>query len=132
MRSHLSVLSAVILFLTLVSTTLAGEVGEAPTQTRYAVLLMGNPAGSLMTQTGPGPEVRCFFEYTDRGRGPKVETVFILDDRGLPLALEIQGNDYLKAPVEETFGIVDGQASWKNQGEGGEPTARDPILLRGQ
>jgi imidazolonepropionase-like amidohydrolase len=92
---------------------------------------MGNPAGSLMTQKGPGPEVRCFFEYTDRGRGPKVETVFTLDDRGLPLALEIQGNDYLKAPVKETFGIVDGQASWKNQGEEGSRPLGKPSFYVG-
>ncbi|MGB5881451.1 MAG: hypothetical protein WBH85_15600, partial [Thermoanaerobaculia bacterium] len=131
MRSHSSELSAVVLSITLVSTALAGEVGEAPTRARYTVLLMGNPAGSLMTQKGPGPEVRCFFEYTDRGRGPNVETVFILDESGLPLALEIRGNDYFKAPVEETFGIVDGQASWRNQGEEGSRRLETPSFYVG-
>ncbi|TNF76694.1 MAG: amidohydrolase [Acidobacteria bacterium] len=131
MRSHSSVLAALLLSFTLVSTTLAGEVGEAPTQTRYTVLLMGNPAGSLMTQKGPSREVRCFFEYTDRGRGPKVETVFVLDERGLPIVHEIQGNDYLKAPVEESFSMIDGQASWRNQGEQGSQPLENPSFYVG-
>ena len=120
MRVHPSMLSAAILAGTLVSTTVAGDVaGAATTESRFTVLLMGNSAGTQTTRIQPDGELHVAFEYTARGRGPKLETVFELDDRGLPSRLENRGNDYLKAPVEETFALEDGKAVWRNQGEQG-------------
>ena len=43
-----------------------------------------------------------------------------LDADGLPIEYTGNGNDYMKAPVEERFEIKDGKASWKNRSEKGE------------
>jgi hypothetical protein len=126
------VLSAVILACTLISTTMAKQVAEAAaTESRFTVLLMGNPAGSQTVQRDPDGVLRCFFEYTDRGRGPEMQTVVTVDGTGLPIGLENRGNDYLKASVEETFALEGGKATWKNQGERGSRELTGPAFYVG-
>jgi len=102
-----------------------------PATARYAVLLMGNLAGTQTTQKQATGEVRVLFEYTDRGRGPKVETLVTVDGHGLPTRLENRGNDYLKAPVEETLTLEGGKATWKNQGESGSRELTAPAFYVG-
>ena len=89
-------------------------------ETRYSVLLMGKPAGSQTSAVRPDGAREFTFEFSDRGRGPKLTTTIKLDADGLPVSLDTTGNDYLKAPVAETFTFAGGVARWKNTAEAGE------------
>jgi len=92
----------------------------AQQETRYTVLMMGNPAG-LQTSVVKADGAREFtFEFNDRGRGPKYTTTIKLDSAGIPVSLDTKGNDYLKAPVAESFTYEGGVARWKNTAESGE------------
>jgi imidazolonepropionase-like amidohydrolase len=111
--ARLSALLAVFMF------TLAASV-FAQQETRYSVLMMGKPAG-VQTSAVKSDGAREFtFEFSDRGRGPKLTTSIKLDSGGLPVSLNTTGNDYLKAPVVESFTFADGVARWKNTAEAGE------------
>jgi Amidohydrolase family len=89
-------------------------------QTRYTVLTMGRPSGTQASLVKPDGVCEFAFEYNDRGRGPKITSRIKLDADGLPISLEILGNDYWKAPVAESLTVVDGVARWKNAAEAGE------------
>ena len=83
----------------------------------YTVLMMGLPAGQQAVWT-EGDRLRAFYQYNDRGRGPKTYSTIALKD-GLPAREEIEGNDYMKDAVHETFSVVSGTASWKSKAEQG-------------
>lgn len=87
---------------------------------RYTFLMMGKAAGSQVSKTTPEGLREYDFEFNDRGRGPKLKTRIRLDADGIPVELETVGNDYLKAPVAETFSMTGGAARWKNSAEQGE------------
>src|SRR5689334_10175951 len=76
----------------------------------YTVLMMGLPAGQQAVWT-EGDRLRAFYQYNDRGRGPKTYSSIALQD-GLPAREEIEGNDYMKDAVHETFSVANGTASW--------------------
>ena len=59
----------------------------------------------------------AFFQFNDRGRGPKTYSTYRLDSRGIVTFEETKGVDYMKNPVNETFSMKDGAATWKNQAE---------------
>ncbi|MFL6284672.1 MAG: amidohydrolase family protein [Pyrinomonadaceae bacterium] len=111
--ARLSALLAVLMF------TLAASV-FAQQETRYSVLMMGKPAGVQTSAVKPDGARQFTFEFSDRGRGPKLTTSIKLDTGGLPVSLNTTGNDYLKAPVAESFTFADGVARWKNTAEAGE------------
>src|SRR5215212_11926280 len=92
----------------------------AQKETRYTVLLAGKAAGVQTSNVRPGGAREFTFEYSDRGRGPRLTTTVRLDAAGLPVALDTEGNDYLKAPVAEAFTFENGVARWKNTAESGE------------
>jgi amidohydrolase family protein len=89
-------------------------------QTRYAVLIMEKPAGTQTTAVAADGTRTLSYEYNDRGRGPKLTARVRLDADQIPLALDMDGVDYLKAPVAEKFTFANGVARWKNSGEAGE------------
>jgi hypothetical protein len=87
---------------------------------RYTIFLSGNKAGAESVWKTPDGKIHTFSQFNDRGRGPKLDGVYVLSDHGVPINVEIKGNDYLKSPVEETF-TFDGKVSrWKNKSESGE------------
>jgi Amidohydrolase family len=92
----------------------------AQQETRYSVLMLGKPAGSQTSVVKPDGAREYAFEFSDRGRGPKLTTRIRLDAEAVPVSLETTGNDYLKAPVAETFSFENGVARWKNTAEAGE------------
>src|SRR5579864_5008582 len=69
---------------------------------------------------GDGGAWTIGYEFNDRGRGPKVTVQVALDRRGLPVRLDVTGNDYQKNPVAEHFEWLEGKASWKNPAEEGQ------------
>jgi cytosine/adenosine deaminase-related metal-dependent hydrolase len=92
----------------------------AQQETRYSVLMLGKHAGSQTSNVKPDGAREFAFEYSDRGRGPKLTTSIRLDAEGIPVSLNTVGNDYLKAPVAESFTFENGVARWKNTAEAGE------------
>src|SRR4051812_16281263 len=92
----------------------------AQTGTRYTVMLVGKNAGTQTSNVKPDGAREFAFEYSDRGRGPKLTTSIRLDADGIPVSLNTVGNDYLKAPVAESFTFENGVARWKNTAEADE------------
>lgn len=91
--------------------------------TKYAILLMGNRAGTFATWTTGADTLQTFYEYNDRGRGPQLRTRVVLAPNSVPREIAVTGHDYLKGAVNEHFSYNDGKASWKNKGEQGEKAA---------
>ena len=106
---------------------LAGPaLAQDATPTRYAVLVMEKPAGQQTTTVAADGLRSLSYEFNDRGRGPKLTARVRLDVAGVPSSLEIDGVDYLKAPVNERFSTADGVARWKNESENGEQKITAP------
>lgn len=95
---------------------------------RYVVTIQGNPAGQQVTIPSP-TETVVRFEFNDRGRGPKTETRFSTDAHGLPTALTITGNDYLKQAVDERLVTRTGAVIWTGGGERGAAPRRRGFYL---
>lgn len=108
------------LFAALAACLFAHAPAFAQQETRYTVILVGNRAGSQTSLVKPDGTRELAFEYNDRGRGPKYKTTIKLDAAGLPVSLDTSGNDYLKAPVAESYTFENGVARWKNSAEAGE------------
>lgn len=108
------------LFVALAACLLVPTSVLARQETRYTVILVGNKAGFQTSTVRPDGAREFAFEYNDRGRGPKYKTIIRLDAAGLPVSLNTSGNDYLKAPVAETYAFEGGVARWKNASEAGE------------
>jgi len=115
---RLSVIAAGLAF---ACSALAQDAG----QTRYAVLIMEKPAGSQTTTVAADGARNLSYEFNDRGRGPKLTARVRLDDAGVPASFEMDGIDYLKAPVSERFTFDQGVARWKNSAEAGERKLSD-------
>ena len=92
----------------------------APTVREDQIVLLGNLAGTQTVQTLPGGVTRGEYSFNDRGRGNHIIATWKLDAAGVPTEYSGSGNDYMKAPVEESFHLTGGKASWKNRTEHGE------------
>jgi imidazolonepropionase-like amidohydrolase len=90
------------------------------TADRYSVLIMGNLAGQQAVWTAPDGSLHIFYQYNDRGRGPKTTSILKLDAKRVPVAERVNGNDYLKSPVNESYTLESGSARWKSNSEEGE------------
>jgi imidazolonepropionase-like amidohydrolase len=109
------------LFLLLIASGALGA-GSPPSalERRYTMLLSGNRAGEQVVRSlGSGVE-EIHYEFNDRGRGPKLDERIALGSRGIPIAIEIAGNDYHKAPVNEMFSGSPSLARWASASETGE------------
>lgn len=98
-----------------------------PGAARASVLMMGLLAGQQAVWTGPDGKIRAFYQFNDRGRGPRTYSTRTLQD-GIPVAEEVSGNDYMKAPITETFSVQDGTASWKSKAETGQKKLNGPAM----
>jgi imidazolonepropionase-like amidohydrolase len=92
---------------------------DAGDERRYTILFGSNRAGSMVVRQ-EGREVVSAYEFNDRGRGPKLEERTTLGDGGVPVRVEIAGNDYWKNAVEERYELAAGVARWDNGAEEGE------------
>jgi cytosine/adenosine deaminase-related metal-dependent hydrolase len=107
---------------------LAAGSAPAPATTRTdSIVMQGNRAGT-QTVGAAANGARVEYSYNDRGRGDHIVATWTLDAAGIPVAYEGRGNDYMKAPVEETFSLVDGTASWRNRTEQGERALDAPAF----
>ena len=96
--------------------------------TLYEVQLLEKPAGQMAAWSTPDGKLHVFFQFNDRGRGPKTYSTLSLDNAGVPTAEEIEGNDYMKDPIRESFAIRDAVASWKNKAEEGSRKLEKPAF----
>lgn len=95
----------------------------SPQTIRYTISSNGTTAGHEVDTYEADGRVESSFEFNDRGRGPKITSVYVLDSAGLPLRVDVTGNDYLKAAVDEHFEVKEGVAHWKSTAEHGEAPA---------
>jgi len=83
------------------------------------ILILGNAAGTQSVSTAADGTTHVEYSYNDRGRGDHVIATWKLDAAGVLTAYEAHGNDYMKAPVSETFSLAGARASWSNRSEHG-------------
>src|SRR5579859_3955218 len=91
-----------------------------PQTLRYTISSNGKTQGSEVDTYAADGRVDSTFEFNDRGRGPKIAAHYILGVNGIPQRIDITGNDYLKAPVDEHFAVEQGTAHWKSTSETGQ------------
>src|SRR5467141_4201621 len=89
------------------------------TADRYSVLIIVNLAGQQAVWTAPDGSIHIFYQYNDRGRGPKTTSILKLDARRVPVAESVNGNDYLKSPINESYSLESGSARWKSNSDDG-------------
>jgi hypothetical protein len=95
------------------------------------ILIQGDPAGTQTIHTDTTGLTHVEYSYNDRGRGDHIIATWKLDAAGVPVEYEGRGNDYMKAPVEETFTLKNGKAHWKNRSEQGEQSVTGEAFYDG-
>ena len=83
------------------------------------VQIHGVVVGKQVLSTPKAGETVADYGFSERGRGDQLHARWTLDKAGLPLSYEMQGNDYWKVPITESFKVADGKATWKNRVESG-------------
>jgi imidazolonepropionase-like amidohydrolase len=97
---------------------------------RHRILLQGAEVGSETVSVDRAGTWRAEYSYNDRGRGEHIVATWKLDSAGVPTEYEAHGNDYMKAPVDETFAIKNGVAAWQSRSEHGQqPTPGEAFYL---
>jgi imidazolonepropionase-like amidohydrolase len=114
MREHRLVTAAFIL-----ATFAAPAFADADSRA-HVVLLSGIESGEQIVEVDEDGTRRIHRSFNDRGRGPDTVAVVRLDSQGLPVELQIEGVDYMKADATESFELVDGVARWQSVVDGGE------------
>jgi Amidohydrolase family len=90
---------------------------------RYSIVSNGKTQGNEVDVFGADVRIDSTFEFNDRGRGPKISAHYVIGANGMPSRMDITGNDYLKAPVDEHFAVEQGNAHWKSTSEEGTAKA---------
>ncbi|MEZ5332512.1 MAG: hypothetical protein R2991_10775, partial [Thermoanaerobaculia bacterium] len=106
---------------------LAGSAARGQ-EREYTVVLGGNVAGTQTVRVADDGTVDVRYAFNDRGRGPDVEASYRFDASGLPVAVVIDGVEYMKGEVGERFSIEDGRAVWTNRGEEGSSALERPAF----
>lgn len=106
----------------------AAEPATAVPEIRYVLILSGNRAGAATARAVSDREQVFTFQFNDRGRGPDTTTRTMVDEQGVPVRVEITGNDYWKNPVSETFEKTGDRAIWSNAAEKGEQVLDRPAF----
>ena len=71
------------------------------------IFMLGNLAGSQTVAQSAGA-TRAEYSFNDRGRGDHIVATWKLDAAGVPIEYHGSGNDYIKAPVSESFSLAGG------------------------
>ncbi len=102
----------------------AAQVGTVRPAERfvYTILMNNAAAGREVDTFGDVGVVDSTFEFNDRGRGPKITARYVVAPSGVPTEVDLTGNDYLKAPVDEHFRVTAGRGEWRSTSEQGSGT----------
>jgi imidazolonepropionase-like amidohydrolase len=103
----------------LVLCLLAPSLAAAGGTRQDEIVMLGNHAGQQSARTGSDGVTHAEYSFNDRGRGDHIVATWKLDAAGVLTEYQASGNDYMKAPVTETFRIAAGKASWSNRSEHG-------------
>ena len=103
-------------------------VAQQPVELHYTMMLGANHAGTQVSRYDSG-HWTIDFEFNDRGRGPKTTTEITLNEHSIPVSESTTGNDYLKAPVSETFTEKGGVARWHNKAEEGKSSTTNAFYV---
>jgi imidazolonepropionase-like amidohydrolase len=83
------------------------------------IVILGNLAGAQHVSVGSDGVTHAEYSFNDRGRGDHIVATWKLDAAGVLTEYQGRGNDYMKAPVTETFRLAAGKATWSNRSEHG-------------
>ena len=83
------------------------------------IRMLGSLAGAQTVGTGGDGVTHAEYSFNDRGRGDHIVATWKLDAAGVLTDFDAHGNDYMKAPVTETFRLAAGKATWSNRSEHG-------------
>ena len=103
----------------LLAVAAATPAAPAATARQDEILMLGNLAGEQKVSTGGDGVTRAEYSFNDRGRGDHIVATWKLDAAGVLTEYQGRGNDYMKAPVTETFRLAAGKASWSSRSEHG-------------
>jgi len=99
---------------------LAAPVHAAQTLRYVALVDGGKQAGQQTVVQGDDGVTRVDFIFKDNGRGPELKEEFTLNADGTFRTYRVSGTSTFGAPVDESFELVDGMASWKSTSDSGE------------
>lgn len=88
------------------------------------IVMLGNLAGEQQVSTGSDGVTHAEYSFNDRGRGDHIAATWKLDAAGVLTEYQGRGNDYMKAPVSETFSLAAGRATWSSRSEHGGTALR--------
>lgn len=124
-----STLASTLLFLAIFTYILPAQQGQSPMPALpsdipknamiWLQLIDKTPSGQDAVWTTPDGYMSEFYQFNDRGRGPKTYSTYRLNKPGIVMYEETKGVDYMRNPVNDTFSMKDGAATWKNQAEDG-------------
>jgi imidazolonepropionase-like amidohydrolase len=106
----------------------AGLAAGSPRQDE--IVLLGNVAGGQTVSIGGDGVTHAEYSFNDRGRGDHIVATWKLDAAGVLSEYQGRGNDYMKAPVNETFRLAAGRATWSSRSEhGGTAVAGEAFYV---
>jgi hypothetical protein len=113
------------------STDSAADTPSTADTVEYSVLMASRRVGRLRQwRTGADGAVTTSYRYADRGRGPELTQTLSLDRAGLPIAMRLNGVNYLKAVVTETVAPAPGPlVTWRNERAAGRAAAGSGFYL---
>lgn len=103
---------------------LAAAAMASAAERRDEIVMLGNLAGEQKVSVGGDGVTHAEFSFNDRGRGDHITATWKLDAAGVLIEYQGRGNDYMKAPVTETFRLTAGKASWSSRSEHGSTAVR--------
>jgi cytosine/adenosine deaminase-related metal-dependent hydrolase len=91
---------------------------------RYTVLVDGGKqAGHQIVQRNDDGSVHVDFVFKDNGRGPELKEDYTLAADGTFVTYAAKGTSTFGAPVDESFRLADGKATWTSTSDSGEQPA---------
>jgi imidazolonepropionase-like amidohydrolase len=88
---------------------------------RYVALVHGGtPAGRLDVTTADDGVTTADYIFKDNGRGPELTETYTLGGDGTYATYTVKGTSTFGAPVDESFSLREGKASWKSLSDSGE------------
>lgn len=109
----------------------AGSAEAAERIEKSVVIVAGTKAGFQEAHYAEDGKLAVHFEFNDRGRGPKLDGTYTLDSNGVPIAIALNGVDYLKVPVEESYRRTGDSVAWKNASEDERRSVSEPAFFSG-
>ncbi|MCK0160554.1 amidohydrolase family protein [Allomuricauda sp. F6463D] len=113
MKNHIAT-ALVILTLSIGCKEINLTDNDSSQEILYEVVFRENPAGEYKKMTTGDNSFEYYYAYADRGRGPEYKETITLNDQNFVINQAINGVNYRKVPVNESFSVTGTSASWQN------------------